>query len=153
MKVFFLVILTIGYLNVFSQQKVHVRAKDPNDATHQKLLQEIRNLTEAWGKSDTVVLSKMLAKEYQHSDVFGKIQNRQEWLTFAAAPRKISDLIINDIEVLLYNNNIALITGKMSYLFGDQKAPQEIRFTQVWTINYGKWKRSAFHATLINKTK
>ena len=51
--------------------------------------------------SDTATLSKLLAPEYRHSDVFGEIQHRNEWLIFAQQ-RAIANLEINDLEILMY---------------------------------------------------
>ena len=153
MKGIFSFILMIFCLNVFSQQKTEAQPIKPNEQVQQELVQKIEGFTEAWAKSDTVSLAKLLANEYRHTDIWGKILHRQEWLTYAATPRKISDIAINDVEIFQYNDNIAIITGKMSYQFGEEKVTQEIRFTQVWSNNAGQWKRVTFQATLIDKSK
>ena len=153
MKSLLLLMLTLFYLNVFSQQFAGDQPVKPGEKIRQMLLQKINGFTEAWGKSDTVTLSKLLAGEYRHTDIWGKILHRQDWLAYAATPRKISDIVTDDVEVLLYNDNIAVITGRMSYQFGSEKLTQEIRFTQVWTTNEGEWKRATFQATLIDKSK
>ena len=146
-------ILTMLYSNVFSQQSISVQPIKPGESIQQELLQKIQRFTEAWGKSDTATLRKLLAAEYRHSDIWGKIQHKEDWLSYAATPRKISDIVSSDVEMLLYNNNIAVITGKISYLFGEEKLTQEIRFTQLWTTSEGEWKRAAFQATLIDKSR
>lgn len=51
----------------------------------------------------------------------------------------------------LYNNNIAVVTGKMSYQFGEEKSNSG--FIQIWSSNDAQWKRTTFQATLINKSK
>ncbi|HYK46797.1 MAG TPA: nuclear transport factor 2 family protein [Parafilimonas sp.] len=153
MKPLLFLVLTMLYLNAFSQQSISVQPIKPDESIQQALLQKTQRFTEAWGKSDTGTLSKLLAAEYRHSDIWGKIQHKEDWLAYAAAPRKISDIVSSDVEILLYNNNTAVITGKMSYLFGEEKIMQEIRFTQLWTISEAEWKRTAFQATLIDKSK
>ena len=153
MKGLFFAILTIFCLNVFSQERTSFQPLKPGEKTRQELLQKIKDFTEAWGKSDTVTLSKLLANEYQHSDIWGKILHRQDWLTYAAMPRKISGIVSNDVEILLYDEKIAVITGKMSYQFGEENLNQEIRFTQVWTLSEGQWRRATFQATSIDKSK
>ena len=140
-------------MNVFSQQKTSVQPVKASEILQEQLLQKIQYFTEAWGKSDTVALSKLLTDEYQHSDVWGKILHKQDWLTFAAAPRKVSDIVTTDVSILLYTQNIAVITGKISYKFGEEKIIQELRFTQVWTNYEGQWKRALFQATLIDTTR
>ena len=153
MRSLLFVILTMLCLNVFSQQGISVQPIKADESIQQELLQKTQRFTEAWGKSDTATLRKLLAAEYRHSDIWGKIQHKEDWLSYAATPRKISDIVSSDVEMLLYNNNIAVITGKMSYRFGEEKLTQEIRFTQLWTTSEGEWKRAAFQATLIDKSK
>ena len=153
MKGLFYFILTIFCLNVYSQQKKSIQPKKPTEIVRQEILQKIQYFTEAWGKSDTVALGRLLADEYRHSDIWGKILHRQDWLMYAAMPRKISDIVANDIEIILYNDNIGVVSGKMSYKVGEEKVIQEIRFTQIWSKNNGQWKRTTFQATLIDKSK
>lgn len=153
MKGLFAFILTIAHLNGFAQQKANFLPIKPNEKVRQELLHKIQSFTEAWANSDTAYLGKLLANEYRHSDIWGKILHRQDWLIYAAAPRKISEIVANDIEMLIYDDHMVIITGKMSYNFGEEKITQEIRFTQIWSNNDGKWKRVTFQATLIDKTK
>ena len=153
MQGLFFFILTLFSLNAYSQQTTSDQPIKPNEIIRQELFQKIQDFTEAWSRSDTAALNKLLANEYRHSDIWGKILHKQDWLIYAAAPRKISDIHINDLELLLYNSNLAVATGKMSYLWGEEKLMQEIRFTQIWSNNDGQWKRTAFQATLIDKLK
>ena len=153
MKGLFAIILTLVLLNGFAQQKANFLPLKPTEKVRQALLHRIQSFTEAWAESDTAYLGKLLADEYQHSDIWGKILHRQDWLKYASAPRKISEIITNDVEMLIYNDHMAVITGKMSYKVGEEKVIQEIRFTQIWGNNDGQWKRAAFQATLIDKTK
>jgi Domain of unknown function (DUF4440) len=149
--------LSVFILTIFSfyfpQQKINAQSTRPTEQIRQELLQKIQDFTEAWAKSDTVFLSRLLANEYKHTDIWGKILHRQEWLTYAITPRIISDIVSNEVEILQYSDNLAIITGKMSYKFGVDKQTQEIRFTQIWSKNAGQWKRITFQATLIDKSK
>ena len=49
----------------------------------------------------------------------------------------------------MYYDNMAVITGKMSYLFGTDKIKPDLRFTQIFGNYDGKWKRTAFQGTYI----
>lgn len=146
------IVLMISYLNILSQKPINAQLLSPDAKVRNELLQNIQSFTEAWGNSDTTVLSRLLAKEYRHTDIWGKILHREDWLTYAAMPRKISNIVTTDTEILLYNN-LAAVTGKMAYEYGTEKLIQEIRFTQLWSRNNGQWKRTTFHATLIDKSK
>lgn len=153
MKGLYVFLLTIVSLNVCAQRKASVQSIKPNEKVRKEILHKIQFFTEAWAGSDTASLSKLLANEYRHTDIWGKILHRQDWLTYAAASRKISAIATDDIEILIYNDHMAIVTGKMSYKFGEEKVAQEIRFTQIWSNGDGKWKRTTFQATLIDKTK
>ena len=59
-------------------------------------------------------------------------KNRDEWLILAAKKKDLYNLEINGIEILMYNDNMAVITGKMTYLFGTEKIKQDLRFTQIF---------------------
>lgn len=149
----FVFVLMITCSNILSQKTITAYPVTPDKNLRNELLQNIQSFTEAWGNSDTAFLSKLLAKEYRHTDIWGKILQREDWLTYAAIPRKISNIVTTDAEILLYNNNLASVTGKMAYQYGDEKLTQEIRFTQLWSRNNGLWKRTTFQATLIDKSK
>lgn len=152
MKYYLLLLITLVHYTSVSQSKVIAPTK-PSGALEKILIEEMYDLSNAWGMSDTATLSKLLATEYRHSDVFGEIQHRNEWLVFAANKRDMANLEINDIEILVYYENMAVITGKMTYLFGTEKIKQDLRFTQIFGNYNGQWKRTAFQGTYIKNVK
>ena len=123
----------------------------PSDKLRKLLIQTMYDFSNAWAKSDTVTLTKLLVPEYRHTDIFGKIQNKKEWLVFASNKREVADLKISDIQILIYSCNIASVTGSMNYLFGPEKIKQALRFTQFLRNYNGQWKRIIFQATLIKE--
>ena len=149
MKYYLIFFITITHYTSVAQKTKMVAPAKPSSALEKKLIQEMYASSNAWGRSDTATISKLLAAEYRHSDVFGEIQHRNEWLIFAAKKREMANLEINDIEILIYYNNIAVATGKMTYLFGKEKIKQDLRFTQIFRNYNGQWKRIAFQGTYI----
>ena len=137
----------------FSQSSKSFLIHKPSVALAKILIDKIYIFSDAWGKSDTVTLSKLLAPEYRHSDVFGEIQHRNDWLAFATIKRQVTNLEIHDTEIIMYNNNLAVITGRMNYLFGKEKIKQDLRFTQIWGNFKGEWKRTTFQGTFIKNPK
>jgi hypothetical protein len=153
MKYFLILFIILAhYISTAQSTKIIAPAK-PSSALEKTLIQEMYDLSNAWGRSDTATLSKLLAPEYRHSDVSGEIQHRDEWLILAAQKKDMANLEINDIEILIYNDNMAVITGKMTYLFGMEKIKQDLRFTQIFGNYNGQWKRTAFQATYIKNVK
>lgn len=153
MKTVIIIILTISFLSSFAQQKAESHAIKPSETVRKELIQIIETSIIAWGNSDTLTLSKHLAPEYKHSDIYGKILTRQEWLNYASKPRSVSDYKTEDVDIVLYNSNVAVVTGKNSHQSSKSSKRTELRFTQVWVKNDGLWKRSAFQGTLIDESK
>ena len=153
MKYYLLLFITLTYYTSVAQSTKISFPTKPSSQLEKILIQEMYDFSNAWGKSDTATLSKLLAPEYRHSDVFGKVQHRSEWLIFAAEKRDLSNLEINDIEILMYYNDMAVITGTMTYLFGKVKIKQDLRFTQIFKNYNGQWKRTAFQGTYIKNIK
>ena len=153
MKYYLILFTTVIHFASVAQSTKIIAPIKPSSALEKILVQEMYDFSNAWGTSDTATLSKLLAPEYRHSDVFGEIQHRNEWLIFAAKKRTMADLEINDIEILMYYDNMAVVTGKMTYLFGTDKIRQDLRFTQIFGNYNGQWKRTAFQATYIKNVK
>lgn len=149
MKYYLFFFITLIYYTSIAQSTKMISPAKPSSALEKILIQKMYDFSYAWGMSDTAALCKLLALEYRHSDVFGEIQYRNEWLIFAAKKREIANLEMNDIEILIYYDNMAVITGKMTYLFGTEKIKQDLRFTQIFGNYNGQWKRTAFQGTYI----
>jgi len=147
---YFLLTLFLTFQLAGNAQTVQSPQKPPAQV-EKILIQSMFDFTNAWAVSDTATLAKLLTPEYRHSDIFGKIQHKKEWLEFAAGKREIADLKISDVEAVMYPGDIAAITGIMNYLFGAEKTKQSLRFTQLLGRYSGKWKRIMFQATLINQ--
>ncbi|HET7000736.1 MAG TPA: nuclear transport factor 2 family protein [Puia sp.] len=153
MKYYLILFITLTHYISVAQSATIIGPAKPSGVLEKILIQEMYDFSNAWGLGDTATLNKLLAPEYRHSDVSGQIQHRNEWLAFAAKKRELSNLEISDIEILMYYDNMAIITGKMTYLFGAEKVKQDLRFTQIFGNYNGQWKRTAFQATYIKNVK
>ena len=153
MKYYIIFFITLSHYTSVAQSTKIIAPTKPSSALEKILIQEMYDITNACGMGDTATLNKLLAPEYKHSDVFGEIQHRNDWLILAAKKKDIDSLEINDVEILMYYNNMAVITGKMSYLFGAEKIKQDLRFTQIFGNYNGQWKRTAFQGTYIKNVK
>ena len=153
MKYYLIFFITLTHYTSVAQSTKIIAPTKPSSALEKILIQEMYDFSNAWGKSDTTTLSKLLSSEFRHSDVFGEIQHRNEWLNFASKKREIANLEITDVEILMYYDSMAVITGKMTYLFGTEKIKQDLRFTQIFGNYDGHWKRTAFQGTYIKTAK
>lgn len=117
------------------------------------------NFGNAWLKGDIQTLDHLLAREYTHTDVTGRVLNRSEWLTDAANVEKWArssetkgtpTIGFYGMEVKLLGD-AAVVTGGNVIQPAGSAPPLKLRFTQVWIKEDGQWKRRYFQATPIQK--
>ena len=109
------------------------------------LLECVRAFGEAWARRDVAQLQSMLAPQYIHTDVTGRVLRRDEWLAYAATQPHGSTITFRDVEAVEYGG-VGLVTGTND-IAGGSLGVNSIRFTQVWIELDGEWKRVAFQAT------
>src|SRR5215510_5385458 len=112
MKYYLIFFIALTHYASDAQSTKTIALTKPSSALEKKLIQEMYDLTNAWGMGDTATLSKLLAPEYRHSDVFGEIQHKDEWLMLAAKKKDLADLEINDVEILTYLEIWLLLQAK-----------------------------------------
>jgi ketosteroid isomerase-like protein len=125
-----------------------------------KLLSLAREFGNAWLKGDVTTLDHLLATEYTHTDVTGKVLHRADWLADASNVQKWArpvtaqgepSIEFEDMQVTLLGDT-AVITGGNLIRSADPKQPAlRLRFTQVWVRERGEWKRRFFEATPVMK--
>jgi hypothetical protein len=100
----------------------------------------------------------MLASEYTHTDVTGRVLHRAEWLADAGNARSwqrapegnATPSIAFDDMTIEISGAVAVITGSNTIRSADPRAePIRLRFTQVLILEGGEWKRRFFQATPI----
>jgi hypothetical protein len=133
-----------------------VAVAPPQDA--QKVEGLAREFGEAWLTGNGATLDRLLASNYTHTDLSGKVWHRADWLEDARnaqnwlrppdAEGKPS-LVFEDVEVELVAG-AAVVTGKNVIRTASPKQPPIVmRFTQVWAKEKGDWKRQFFQATPV----
>ncbi len=126
--------------------------------------QEIRKLldefAQAFAKTDTVVLKKLVADDYIHTNLDGGVLNKSQWLERAkmrlaeidAGKFKITHYSYDDIRIRIYGNT-AVATGlaKTEGLREGKEFKWNLRFTNVWVKRDGLWQRVAFHDSSLRQ--
>src|SRR5438105_907095 len=107
---YFLIILFV-VIQIAGRTQTRQTPQRPSSKVEKTLIQNLYNFTNAWARSDTATLTKLLAPEYRHTDIFGKIQQKKEWLDFASGKRDVADLKISDVDIIMYSDNLTAITG------------------------------------------
>jgi hypothetical protein len=117
-----------------------------------------REFGEAWLNADFAKLDHMLAHEYQHTDVTGKVFTREDWLSDAVdALRWLRPQDTNGKPSIGFEDMAVTFTGDSAVITGRQiihsantvTKPMNIRFTQIWIKEDGTWKRRFFQGTLV----
>jgi ketosteroid isomerase-like protein len=122
------------------------KVADVNTETEKEVIQAVHDISEAWAKNDLPTLERLVADDYTHTDISGKVQDRDEWLADVrsrAARGKVSQLEFEDIKVRIYGD-VAVVTGRVIWRSGSigfLKLP--LCSTQVLIKKNGQWQRSA----------
>lgn len=120
---------------------------------------EVRAAVSAFGRAfveaDVSILRTFLTDRYIHlNGRSGSVLSRDEWLKWVESRRAdlnngklvLSAYWVEDLKVELYGE-AAVVTGVV-YSSGNQKGiafTSQLRFTNVWVIQGGAWRRAAFH--------
>jgi hypothetical protein len=117
-----------------------------------------RRLGQAWLEADISSLDQMLAGEYTHTDVSGRVLHRSEWLADAANPEKWlraaagnarPSMEFDDMTVEVLGIAAVITGGNTIHGARPTTDPIRLRFTQVWIVEGGVWKRRYFQAVQI----
>jgi hypothetical protein len=118
----------------------------------------VRVFGEAWLAADGAQLDRLLAREYTHTDVTGRVLDRTEWLTDAENAQKWlrsphgtskPSIEFEDMQIRVYGD-VAVVTGMNVIHSANLKdKPMRLRFTQVWVKEDGEWKRRFFQGTQV----
>jgi ketosteroid isomerase-like protein len=107
----------------------------------------VRELGTAWGSRDLVALERLIATEYTHTDVSGLVLHRADWLEQVKARATTFTVGFDDVRVSPLGEG-ALATGA-NRITGADGQILDLRFTQLWVVEDGHWRRRAFEATPI----
>jgi ketosteroid isomerase-like protein len=120
---------------------------------------EVRASVSAFGRAfveaDVSVLETLLAQDYIHvNGRSGSVLSRDEWLKWVESRRTelnsgklmIDSYSVGDVKVQVYGE-AAVVTGVV-HSSGHREGAlftSGVRFTNVWVVQGGAWRRAAFH--------
>lgn len=127
---------------------------------------EVRAAVSAFGRAfvqaDVPLLQAYLTDDYLHiNGRTGKVLNRTKWLKWVESRKaelRSGDLVVNayrieDVKVEVYEE-AAVVTGVVDSS-GQRKGTSftsRVRFTNVWVMQGGAWRRAAFHDSPLPET-
>jgi len=104
-----------------------------------------RELWEAFFRHDIRKLDSLLMPEgYVHTDIDGNVFDKKAWIAWVTrgTPSPVTSYEVTDINVQFYRDT-AVLTARLAI------PGQQIRVTNVWVKQHGKWLRLAYQATRI----
>ncbi len=114
----------------------------------------LRNFAEAFRSGDVETVSAHIAANYVHVNSGGAPYDRAQWLGWYAgyaAEIASGDHVFNNYGVhsldVTMHDDAAYVTGVVradGTRFGEAFT-QNIRFTNLWIVENGQWKRAGFH--------
>jgi ketosteroid isomerase-like protein len=120
---------------------------------------EVRAAVAAFGrafeKADVAFLETRLTNDYIHvNGRSGSVLNRDEWLKWLSSRQaelksgelSITSYSVEDLKVQVYGE-AAVATGivRSSGQWGGTEFTSQVRFTNLWVMQGGEWRRAAFH--------
>jgi len=118
-------------------------------AAVQELEQVIREINEAWEENDAAALDKLLAPEYTHHDIYGRVENRSQWLESIRTRRSRLSVTYSDVRTKVYGT-VAVATGRGTVEDAtNPQHPTHLTFTQVFIRTKNGWQRAFFQGTSI----
>jgi ketosteroid isomerase-like protein len=135
-----------------------MREASRNARETKRIEQAVLRFGDAWAVNDIRTLDGLLSADYIHTDFFGRVQNRAQWLDYMK-DRKAKDIrnriVFEDVKIRIYGDT-AVVTGrniiKGALMIPANETSTEIRFTQVLHKTHGDWIRTSFQATAIQPT-
>jgi ketosteroid isomerase-like protein len=153
MKIFevFLLLTLFSGLQILSQTSVTAQTNRETKKIEKVMLR----FGDAWAVNDIPTLDALLSKDYIHTDFFGRVQNRAQWLGYVKDRRAkgiTNRIAFDDVQIRVYGDT-AVITGrniiKGALTVPANESSTEIRFTQVLQKTHGDWMRTGFQATAV----
>lgn len=109
----------------------------------------VRASGEAWARGDITALEDLIAEQYVHTDVIGRVRHKTEWLEHLSSRRAPMTLAFDEVATTVYGE-VAVVTGRnIIKNRAHEEAERQLRFTQVWIRRQGAWQRLAYHASFI----
>ena len=143
-------------LVIFSSLEVLSQTPAPMTGEKKRIEHVVVRFGDAWALNDIPTLEGLLSDDYVHTDLFGRVQNRAQWLDYMKdrkAKNITNRISFDDVQIRIYDNT-AVVTGRniiKGPLIGGE-ASTEIRFTQVLRRKRGDWIRTGFQATAVAPT-
>jgi ketosteroid isomerase-like protein len=128
----------------------------------QKIQQMIKEFDAAVSTGNVQKVESLITDEYVHTDIYGKIQDKNSWLVTWLKPLaadlkdgkyKWEIYQSDDIQVNVLNDGIAVAVGRWTLKRSDSPESLVGRFTHVWIKTKEGWQRAAYQATTIVETK
>ena len=126
--------------------------------TEKSLLEAIQEFNKAFQEGNVEKLSYMITEDYMHTNSSSKSFGRERWLNFlqgrqeeiASGQLIVSEYVMDQVEIKVYGNT-GILTARMkeSSEYNGEKQYSEVRITNLWVNEGGKWKRAGFHDNKI----
>lgn len=146
-SVFLLVIITLTACS-----------KNDNNAQREKLEEALRVFNTAFETVDIETLDQMITDNYVHTNGSWEAFGKETWLGYMKkrkAKTESGELLVSryemtDLNVEMYEKSAFVVARFITEgREGSTLFKKQIRVSNLWVIEGGKWKRAGFHDTLI----
>jgi hypothetical protein len=116
------------------------------------LHQAIRRFAEATAAGDVGALDSLLSLGYKHTDRFGQLWFRDEWLAqVRPEPKRTAATDLGHFTATLMGD-LGIVAG-IKHLYGPNETEPRTAYTELWIWRDGRWLRELFQETPVVETE
>lgn len=128
--------------------------------SEQLIRERISEFDLAYKTGDVSSLDQMISKDYLHTNPSGSIVSRENWLNWNTSRGEAiqsGELIVNtyetsELDIRIRNATTVVVSGVNTSTGINKGEPFEtkVRFTHLWVLEDGTWKRAVFHDSYLD---
>lgn len=127
--------------------------QDKNTNDEQQVMQIEREWIDAFVRSDTETLERILAEDFIFTDPAGNILTKAEWIEdMTNGTLKFESIQIDDLKVRVFGNSAAVANGRTTVKAQSKEGGFNGKFcyTVMYVKRDGRWQPVAEQATLLS---
>ena len=127
---------------------------NPAETVESTVLSKVQVFVDAFRDGDVETIQGLLGSSYSHCNSNGSRPTKDEWLawfTTRAADTRAGRFVYTEYrndDVRIQIHDLVAVVTAVNVAAGTRDGTpfsHRLRFTQVWILEEGKWKRIAFH--------
>lgn len=128
--------------------------------SEEMIRERVADFDEAFRTGDVTALDDMISENYLHTNPSGNVISRENWLSWNRSRAEelnsgvltVESYETSELDIRIVSFNTALVSGinEANGVRNGEPFQTKVRFSHVWILEDGNWKRAVFHDSYIN---